>query len=172
MDICIKSVCLFREIFCWKMGVMCHSHHLYSKMRLTGKALDSDSGCKVWHLNVERLDSGRLKTWNLDAWMLGFWTLKLRTLECLDSRRLNSWINGRLDAWTLWFWTFGHLVVAFLTFPLEVLFMQFFCRLFHVSVKVYVQKNYLFSRKSHSKEVAVLKKYLKKCPKKVLITKM
>ena len=48
--------------------------------------------------------------------------------------------------------------------------MHFF-RLYPTSVKVYVQEKYLFSRKSLSKEVPVLKKYPNKCPKKVLIAK-
>ena len=48
--------------------------------------------------------------------------------------------------------------------------MHFFRRC-HASVKVYVQRRNLFSRNKPSKEVAVLKKYPNKCPKKVHIAK-
>ena len=44
-------------------------------------------------------------------------------------------------------------------------------RLYPTSVKVHVQEKYLFSRKSLSKEVPVLKKYPNKCPKKYSLQK-
>ena len=111
--------------------------------------------------------------WTVSCGILIIYTLKsgtpeklqTPTLGILDSRRLEG---GCWEAWTIWFWTFGNLVV---TFPLEVLFMHFFSRLYHTPVKVYVQEKYLLSRNSLCKEVAVLKKYRNKCPKKVLIAK-
>ena len=126
LHVCSEKMCVgkFRS-----NSVMCHSSNLPS----------NGTPEKLWRLTLD----AKLYTWTLEVGTLDDWKLRLWTpgcsgsgcsdpghvdawkLECFDSGRLDSYINICLNTWTLCFWTFGQLVMAFLTFPLEVLFVHF-----------------------------------------------
>ena len=80
--------------------------------------------------------------------MLALWTIGL----------LDNWMLGSLNTLILNVWTYGGNISA------RGSFYAFFSRPNHASVEVHVQENYLFSRNSLSKEVALLKEYPNKCP--------
>ena len=83
--------------------------------------------------------------------MPAFWTIGL----------LDKWMLGSLNTLILNVWTLGGNISA------GGSFYAFFSRPNHASAKVHVQENYLFSRNSLSKEVALLKECPNKCPKDV-----
>ena len=106
---------------------------------------------KLWTVTLDAkpnfwtLDDWKLRLWK---WMLALWTIGL----------LDKWMLGSLNTLILNVWKYGGNISA------RGSFYAFFSRPNHASVEVHVQENYLFSRNSLSKEVALLKEYPNKCP--------